>query len=94
MTYSRARIALFGASPNTGNQGVNALCWSALEGIAERIDAEFHVFGYGDEISASRTVPGSSPAIEYTAKGMSTFLGQRHRARDRRIRCRAGRQRR
>jgi colanic acid/amylovoran biosynthesis protein len=71
MTYSRARIALFGASPNTGNQGVNALCWSALEGIAERIDAEFHVFGYGDEISASRTVPGSSPAIEYTAKGMS-----------------------
>ena len=71
MTYSRARITLFGASPTTGNQGVNALCWSALEGVSKRIDAEFNVFGYGDESSARHTVPGSSPAIEYTARGMS-----------------------
>ena len=28
------KTCVFGASPGTGNQGVNALCWSILAGLA------------------------------------------------------------
>lgn len=41
-----SRACLFGASPNTGNQGVNALCWSLLRGLAERGYDDIHVFDY------------------------------------------------
>jgi len=40
-------ISLFGASPSTGNQGVNALCWSTLDGLFRRGHRDLHVFDYG-----------------------------------------------
>ena len=41
-----SRACLFGASPNTGNQGVNALCWSLLTGLAQRGFDDIHVYDY------------------------------------------------
>jgi len=41
-----SKVCLFGASPSTGNQGVNALCWSALTGMAQRGYSDLHVFDY------------------------------------------------
>ena len=67
---SSAKVCLFGASPSTGNQGVNALCWSALEGILERTPADVHVFGYG-EANPAGVVPGSEPPLLYKSESMS-----------------------
>ena len=63
-------LCLFGASPNTGNQGVSALCWSTLEGIGERTNASMHVFRYGDGMQRS-VVPGSVPPLYYQMEGMA-----------------------
>jgi len=57
---------LFGASPGTGNQGVNALCWSALAGLAERGCRDLHVFGYGRETRSAAIGP-----ISYTLRGVT-----------------------
>jgi len=57
---------VFGASPGTGNQGVNALCWSTLTGLAERGCSDLHVFGYGRE-----TRSAALGAISYTLHGMT-----------------------
>ena len=63
-------LCLFGASPNTGNQGVNALCWSALQGIGARSNAALHVFRYGD--GAKRDlVPGSTLPLFFASEGMA-----------------------
>ena len=70
MSDTRHRLCLFGASPLTGNQGVTALCWSALEGLAGRVDADFRVFGYGANESDCK-VPGATPALPYSLQGMS-----------------------
>lgn len=43
-------ISLFGASPETGNQGVTALCWSALHGLTQRMPLNITVFDYGQDI--------------------------------------------
>lgn len=43
-----ARVCLFGASPDTGNLGVTALCWSVLSGVYSRLpSAAVTVFDYG-----------------------------------------------
>ncbi|NQX88382.1 MAG: polysaccharide pyruvyl transferase family protein [Halioglobus sp.] len=39
---------VFGASPDTGNQGVNALCWSTLDGMTRRGCNDLRVFGFSD----------------------------------------------
>jgi polysaccharide pyruvyl transferase WcaK-like protein len=57
---------VFGASPGTGNQGVNALCWSTLTGLAERGCSDLRVFGYGCE-----TRRAALGAIAYTLHGMT-----------------------
>lgn len=57
---------VFGASPGTGNQGVNALCWSTLTGLAERGCSDLHVFGYGRETHSAALGP-----IAYTLHGMT-----------------------
>ncbi len=57
---------VFGASPGTGNQGVNALCWSTLTGLAERGCSDLHVFGYGRETRSAALGP-----IRYTLHGMT-----------------------
>jgi polysaccharide pyruvyl transferase WcaK-like protein len=57
---------VFGASPGTGNQGVNALCWSALTGLTERGCSDLHVFGYGRETRSAALGP-----IPYTLHGMT-----------------------
>jgi polysaccharide pyruvyl transferase WcaK-like protein len=70
MPVFRKKLCLFGASPGTGNQGVNALCWSTLEGVADRVDADMHVYRYG----AGRcrgVVPGTSPPLHFTYESMS-----------------------
>jgi len=64
------QICLFGASPNTGNQGVSALCWSTVEGIAERVPAELCVYSYG-QTKGRRVVPGSLPPVPFRTAGMS-----------------------
>jgi polysaccharide pyruvyl transferase WcaK-like protein len=64
------RFCLFGASPGTGNQGVNALCWSTLEGFAYRADAKFHVFQYGTK-SLKGVVPGSTPPVHFQSEQMT-----------------------
>lgn len=60
------KTCVFGASPGTGNQGVNALCWSTLSGLAERGCTDLHVFGYGAE---TRTAAFGS--LPYTLHGMT-----------------------
>ena len=70
MPIDKTSLCLFGASPNTGNQGVNALCWSALQGIGARSNAALHVFRYGD--AAKRDfVPGSAPTVFFDSEGMA-----------------------
>jgi polysaccharide pyruvyl transferase WcaK-like protein len=64
------RFCLFGASPGTGNQGVNALCWSTLEGFSQRLDAKFDVFHYG-KTSLNGVVPGSTPPVHYRSEQMT-----------------------
>jgi hypothetical protein len=59
-----------------GNQGVNALCWSTLDGIAQRIAADVQVFSYGD-YRALQVVPGSVPPFLYRLRDMS--VGRRIR---------------
>lgn len=70
MPVFRKKLCLFGASPGTGNQGVNALCWSTLEGIADRVDADMRVYRYGAE-RCRGVVPGSSPPLHFTLESMS-----------------------
>jgi colanic acid/amylovoran biosynthesis protein len=70
MPTDKTSLCLFGASPNTGNQGVNALCWSALQGIGVRSDAALHVFRYGDGPKRD-FVPGSTPTLFFDFEGMA-----------------------
>jgi polysaccharide pyruvyl transferase WcaK-like protein len=63
---SDAKICLFGASPSTGNQGVNALCWSTLTGMAQRGYKDLHVFDY---VTGSRRA--SLGTLDYTLHGMT-----------------------
>lgn len=60
------KTCLFGASPSTGNQGVNALCWSTLAGLSQRGCSDLHVFDYGRE--SRRAAFGS---LDYTLHGMT-----------------------
>lgn len=71
MSDSTVGICLFGASPGTGNQGVNALCWSALTGLDERAPGEMNVFQYG-VMRDSGVVPGSEPPVRFNSESMST----------------------
>jgi polysaccharide pyruvyl transferase WcaK-like protein len=70
MASPKSQLCLFGASPGTGNQGVNALCWSTLDGIARRVTADVTVFGYGDNRSR-QAVPGSAPPVHFDLRSMS-----------------------
>ena len=47
LVQTSRKISVFGASPGTGNQGVNALCWSTLIGLSQRGCSDLHVFDYG-----------------------------------------------
>jgi polysaccharide pyruvyl transferase WcaK-like protein len=66
MVQQAITTCVFGASPGTGNQGVNALCWSTLTGLAERGCSDLHVFDYGRE-----TRPAALGSIPYTLHGMT-----------------------
>jgi polysaccharide pyruvyl transferase WcaK-like protein len=66
MPNSSVSVCVFGASPGTGNQGVNALCWSTLTGLSERGCADLHVFDYGRE-----TRPAALGSISYTLHGVT-----------------------
>jgi polysaccharide pyruvyl transferase WcaK-like protein len=66
--------ALFGASPGTGNLGVDALCWSALTALAERGHCDVSVFGHGAGVSKGQ-VPGAEAATHYRLIG--TQVGRR-----------------
>ena len=70
MSESPTKICLFGASPGTGNQGVNALCWSALTGIHERAPGEIRVFKYGAALDTG-VVPGSEPPVRFRTESIS-----------------------
>jgi len=59
------KTCVFGASPGTGNQGVDALCWSTLNGLAERGCTDLHVFGFG---------AGTQPAAIQRAGEVTPFL--------------------
>jgi polysaccharide pyruvyl transferase WcaK-like protein len=74
MNNTKANICVFGASPGTGNQGVNALCWSTLAGLAERGIRQLDVFDYG---LGSRSATLTDPAgdISYQVHGLS--IGKR-----------------
>ena len=47
-------ITLFGASPDTGNQGVTALCYSVLDGLAQRNLGPLTVYDHGRGRRAAR----------------------------------------
>lgn len=64
------KACLFGASPGTGNQGVNALCWSALTGLSERGCDDLHVFDYGHQSGQA-----TFNSLRYTRHGMT--IGKR-----------------
>ena len=50
------RLLLFGASPDTGNMGVNALCYSTLRAVARVYpEAEVVVFDYGRGVRQDST---------------------------------------
>ena len=66
MLRSSFKSCVFGASPGTGNQGVNALCWSTLAGLAQRGCADLHVFDYGQESRAARF-----GEVDYTLHGIT-----------------------
>ena len=70
MSLHQKRLCLFGASPETGNQGVNALCWSTIESIARRAPVDFRVFSYGASPSRS-AVPGTTPPVGFGLRGIS-----------------------
>ena len=70
MLTQTIRPCLFGASPGTGNEGVNALCWSTLTGLSLRGCSDLHVFGYGRE-----TKPAAIGSVAYTLHGMT--IGKR-----------------
>jgi polysaccharide pyruvyl transferase WcaK-like protein len=70
MSELTAKICLFGASPGTGNQGVNALCWSALTGLTERTPGQIRVFQYGVSRN-SNVVPGSEPQVQFRSESIS-----------------------
>ena len=59
------KTCVFGASPGTGNQGVDALCWSTLNGLAERGCTDLHVFGFG---------AGTQPAAIQRSGEVTPFL--------------------
>lgn len=63
---SSFKASLFGASPSTGNQGVNALCWSTLAGLAQRGCNDLHVFDYG-----RKSVAALHGTHKYTLHGMT-----------------------
>ena len=64
------KACLFGASPGTGNQGVNALCWSALTGLSDRGCDDLHVFEYGHQSGRA-----TFSSLRYTRHGMT--IGKR-----------------
>lgn len=66
MQQKGVSTCLFGASPGTGNQGVNALCWSTLTGLADRGCTDLHVFDYGRQ-----TRPAALGTISYTRHAMT-----------------------
>ena len=68
--HTSFKTCLFGASPSTGNQGVNALCWATLAGLAQRGCRDLHVFDYG---RGSRQA--AFDALGYTLHGMT--IGKR-----------------
>ena len=68
--HTSFKTCLFGASPSTGNQGVNALCWSTLNGLLQRGCNDLHVFDYGQ---GSRQA--AFGAGRYTLHGMT--IGKR-----------------
>jgi len=65
MNAPSLKTCVFGASPGTGNQGVDALCWSTLNGLAERGCTDLHVFGFG---------AGTQPAVIQRAGAATPFL--------------------
>lgn len=66
MSQTQLGACVFGASPGTGNQGVNALCWSTLEAMAQRGCSDLHVFDYGQA-----TRPARFGDLEYTLHGVT-----------------------
>jgi polysaccharide pyruvyl transferase WcaK-like protein len=66
MNQKAVSTCIFGASPSTGNQGVNALCWSTLTGLAQRDCTDLHVFDYGRETRSAQL-----GAIPYTRHAMT-----------------------
>ncbi len=44
---TKSQITLFGASPDTGNQGVTALCYSVIDGLAARNLENLCVYDHG-----------------------------------------------
>jgi len=46
-TNTKPQVSLFGASPDTGNQGVSALCYSVLDGLATRNINNICVYDHG-----------------------------------------------
>jgi polysaccharide pyruvyl transferase WcaK-like protein len=64
MNTASFKTCVFGASPGTGNQGVDALCWSTLNGLAERGCTDLHVFGFG---------AGTQSAVIQRAGGTTPF---------------------
>ncbi|MEP6389964.1 MAG: polysaccharide pyruvyl transferase family protein [Halioglobus sp.] len=66
MSQTQLSACVFGASPGTGNQGVNALCFSTLEAMAQRGCNDLHVFDYGQA-----TRPARFGELQYTLHGIS-----------------------
>ncbi|MEP1592950.1 MAG: polysaccharide pyruvyl transferase family protein, partial [Halieaceae bacterium] len=66
MLERQFKACIFGASPGTGNQGVNALCWSTLTAMAKRGCNDLHVFDYGRAARRARFAE-----LDYTLHGIT-----------------------
>ncbi|MCY2954911.1 MAG: polysaccharide pyruvyl transferase family protein [Planctomycetota bacterium] len=72
---SGPKICLFGASPDTGNLGVSALCFSALRGLYRKLEnLQVTVF---DETGRVRRLPFRADGKTYTVGHCGGYLSRR-----------------
>ena len=74
-TNSQPHVSLFGASPDTGNQGVSALCYSVLDGLATRNINNICVYDHGrGQRRDSVTFNGNSHSFDR----LGAIIGKRY----------------
>jgi colanic acid/amylovoran biosynthesis protein len=78
--HNRHRICLIGASPDTGNLGLNALCHAVVNGLASRGVEGISIFdralGSAGRLGALESPDGPTPVMFYGAVNCSRYYRQ------------------